>query len=64
MEALAGARGAIQAHKPIMLIEGIKTNLGDLTRFLQEHGYRYFTFGINVIAIHNSDPFSARVISK
>jgi FkbM family methyltransferase len=64
MEALAGARGTIQAHKPIMLIEGIKTNLGDLTRFLQEHGYRYFTFGINVIAIHNSDPFSARVISR
>ncbi|MCA3261962.1 MAG: FkbM family methyltransferase [Telmatospirillum sp.] len=64
MEALAGARNTIAAHKPIMLIEGIKTDLGALTAYLNEMGYRYFTFGINVIAIHTSDPYSARVISK
>jgi FkbM family methyltransferase len=64
MEALAGARNTIAAHKPMMLIEGIKTDLGALTTYLNEMGYRYFTFGINVIAIHTSDPYSARVITK
>jgi len=64
MEALEGGRTSIGTYKPIMLIEGIKTDLGALTQFLKEHGYRYFTYGINVIAIHSSDPFSARVISK
>ncbi len=64
MEALSGARNTIAAHKPMMLIEGIKTDLGALTTYLNEMGYRYFTFGINVIAIHTSDPYSARVITK
>jgi FkbM family methyltransferase len=64
MEALAGARNTIAAHKPMMLIEGIKTDLGALTQYLAEMGYRYFTFGINVIALHTSDPYSARVVEK
>jgi FkbM family methyltransferase len=64
MEALAGARNTIAAHKPMMLIEGIKTDIEALKAYLTEMGYRFFAFGINVIAIHNADPYSARVVER
>ena len=61
MEALAGASNTIAAHKPMLLIESNKTDLGNLGRRLDEMGYRCFTFGAHVIALHASDPNSARV---
>lgn len=64
MEALAGASSTIAAHKPMLLVASNKTDLGALGRRLDEMGYRCFTFGANLIAIHASDPSSARVAAK
>lgn len=61
MEALAGARNTIAACKPQLLIEKIKSNEGDIAGFLAPLGYRLFPMGINLLAVHESDPLSAQL---
>jgi FkbM family methyltransferase len=61
LEGLAGALKSIAAHKPIMLIETIKTDAVALKRLLDEHGYKQVQVGINVLAIHLTDPCLGRV---
>ncbi|BDT71068.1 hypothetical protein os4_05810 [Comamonadaceae bacterium OS-4] len=56
LEALAGGRATIERHKPVMLIESIKTDKAALLKFLEEHGYQTFPMGINVLAVHSTDP--------
>lgn len=56
MEALEGARGIIERSRPIMLIESIKADREQVRTFLQDCGYRVIDAGINVLAIHLSDP--------
>jgi hypothetical protein len=56
LEALAGGRNTIMKHKPVMLIESIKTDKVALLKFLEEHGYQTFPMGINVLAVHSTDP--------
>ncbi|EJN11963.1 methyltransferase, FkbM family [Bradyrhizobium sp. YR681] len=55
MEALAGARETIHKHRPILLIEKIKTDGRQLEQWLREHGYHAMALGINVLAVHQSD---------
>jgi FkbM family methyltransferase len=55
LEALAGARATINAFRPILLIEKIKTDLRQLERWLVDNGYQMITLGINILAIHKSD---------
>lgn len=61
MEALAGAMRSIQKFKPMMLIEKIKTNAQSLNGFLSDQGYQSMPCGVNVLAIHESDPASKYV---
>ena len=56
MEALAGAQKAIARCRPIMLIEQIKTDQAGLLALLGHWGYRVISMGINVLAVHGSDP--------
>lgn len=56
LEALAGGRASIEAHKPVMLIESIKTDKPVLIKFLEERNYKTFPLGINILAIHSTDP--------
>jgi FkbM family methyltransferase len=56
MEALRGAEKSIAALKPQLVIEKIKTNEAELQSFLAGHGYRTFPLGINLLAMHESDP--------
>ncbi len=56
LEALAGGRATIARHKPVMLIESIKTDKAALLKFLEEHGYQTLPMGINVLAVHSTDP--------
>ncbi len=56
LEALAGGRDTITKHKPVMLIESIKTDKVALLKVLEEHGYQTFPMGINVLAVHHTDP--------
>ena len=56
MEALRGGLETINQFKPQMLVEVIKTAPGEVAAFLAELGYRTFPMGINLLAIHESDP--------
>jgi FkbM family methyltransferase len=62
LEALEGARQSILRHKPQMLIERIKADQAALNTFLLAHGYKLFAFGVNLLAIHESDPYAAQVV--
>jgi FkbM family methyltransferase len=56
MEALEGARQLIEKCHPIQLIEQIKTVRERLSAWIQEHGYEVIDAGINLLAVHRSDP--------
>ncbi|MBU2856905.1 FkbM family methyltransferase [Acidithiobacillus ferrooxidans] len=56
IDVLHGARETIIRNKPGMLIEKIKSEENELIGFVTGLGYKTFQFGINIIAIHESDP--------
>ncbi|NJL07925.1 MAG: FkbM family methyltransferase [Methylacidiphilales bacterium] len=56
MDALKGARKYIELFKPQMIIEKIKANEGDISDFIKAIGYNIYPVGINLLAIHESDP--------
>ncbi len=55
LEALEGAARTIEASRPIMLIEKIKADATQLTRWLEARGYELIEAGINLLAVHTSD---------
>ncbi|HEX7748428.1 MAG TPA: FkbM family methyltransferase [Bordetella sp.] len=55
-EALRGARNTLQTHKPILLIEIIKSDQAAIKAMLDELGYRHFPFWGNLVAVHADDP--------
>lgn len=61
MEALAGATRSIADNKPVLLIETIKTNATTLGAWLAARDYKVFPVGINVLAVHASDPILSHV---
>lgn len=56
LEALEGARQTIERSRPIILVEAIKAGRERLRAFLDERGYKVVEAGINLLAIHKSDP--------
>lgn len=56
LEALEGASQLIESSCPIVLVESIKAGPEPLRAWLEEHGYRVVDAGINMLAIHRSDP--------
>jgi FkbM family methyltransferase len=56
MEVLEGARQTIAAHRPILIVEKLKTDTTLLRGFLDSYGYKYFAVGMNLVGIHASDP--------
>jgi FkbM family methyltransferase len=60
-EVLAGAKESIEKFKPQMLIETIKLDKQSLLQRLTEWGYNYHQMGINILAIHRSDPSNEAV---
>ena len=61
MEALQGARASIAHLRPYLLIEKIKSNEEAIVDFVSEFGYRTFPLGINILAVHESDPVAAEL---
>ena len=61
MEALQGARASIARLRPHLLIEKIKSNEEALVGFVTELGYKVFPLGINILAVHESDPIAAEL---
>ena len=61
IEALAGAAQSIAAHKPVLLIETIKSDARALFNWLVERDYRLFELWDGVLAVQASDPILPQV---
>lgn len=61
MDALHGAKESINSLKPQMFIERIKSNQSEIEDFLKYNGYKTFGVGLNLLAIHESDPFVSKI---
>ena len=55
-EALDGARETISRCKPILFIETIKSDKDAIAAALKAEGYRVMPNGMNILAIHETDP--------
>jgi FkbM family methyltransferase len=55
MEVLHGAAQSIERSHPVMLIEKIKSDTGQLRSWLEAHGYLLVEARINLLAIHSTD---------
>jgi FkbM family methyltransferase len=56
IETLAGAENLIKLFSPIIIVEWIKSPKEDLKNIFTRFNYAHFEVGINLLAIHNSDP--------
>jgi FkbM family methyltransferase len=56
LEVLAGAKNTLERFRPIVIVERLKTPMDELTGALRSHGYEWFTLGLNLLAVHPSDP--------
>lgn len=61
IDVLKGAMNSIAAHKPILQIEIIKSDLQEITQYLDNFGYHYIQLGINLLAFHQSDPIKDQI---
>lgn len=64
LEVLAGASATLARCKPQILIEVIKSDSQAIQQLLTSMGYKIFPMGINVLAIHETDPASQRISVK
>jgi hypothetical protein len=56
LEALEGAAASLPRCRPVLIVESIKTDKAQLRKILVPLGYRLFEPGMNLLAIHQSDP--------
>jgi hypothetical protein len=56
LDVLAGASNVIQTYQPIMMIEIIKSDRAKIEAVLKSQGYEVFPLGINILAVHGTDP--------
>ncbi|MGC2661308.1 MAG: FkbM family methyltransferase [Bryobacteraceae bacterium] len=61
MEALDDCAESIARCRPQLMIEKAKSNEKELTEFLTRREYRVFSRGLNLVAMHNSDPTVRKV---
>jgi hypothetical protein len=64
MNVLAGAATLIGKHRPMLIVEHIKTDAGQLRQWLEALDYRVLVSGINFVAIHIGDPGLANIQVK
>ena len=64
VEVLTGAAASIEKFKPPLMIEIIKTDRAAVDTFLKGLGYQAYPAGLNLLAVHNSDPMANEVYIK
>jgi len=64
LDVLLGGKKSISRHKPIMLVEVIKSDRSELIAFMTELDYKIFNLGMNMLAIHESDPTLTKVSER
>lgn len=55
-DVLRGAQAALARHRPILLVEVVKSDINELRSMLSALGYQAFHAGMNLLAVHESDP--------
>jgi FkbM family methyltransferase len=61
LEVLQGAATTIGRLRPVIIVERLKAPEAALNAVLDGHGYRRFQVGLNIVAVHPSDPVSNHV---
>ncbi len=61
LDGLRGARKTLARHTPQLMIEKIKSDEAAITKFLTDLGYSLIPLGINVLALHRSDPLATKM---
>jgi len=61
VEVLRGAEKSLGSLRPLMIVEAIKADRVALETQLAALGYRCFNFGINILAVHASDPTAQQI---
>lgn len=61
LEVLAGSRETLARCRPVLFIEVLKNDPGQLKQVLGEAGYVHYPVGINLLAVHPTDPLLARI---
>ncbi len=61
LEALSGAAKTIEAQSPVLFIESIKIDKEQLSRVLQDLGYKIYAHGMSVLCVHADDPIVTHV---
>ena len=61
LEVLEGAKRSIARFKPQMIIEVAKSDKGKILERLEKAGYKVYFPGLNVLAIHQTDPANGRI---
>jgi hypothetical protein len=56
LEVLQGGREMLSKLRPLMIVEAIKTDRAALEALLLGLDYRVFPLGINLLAVHATDP--------
>jgi FkbM family methyltransferase len=56
VDTLTGAASLIKSLSPIIIVEWIKSPKEKLKNILDQFNYKNFEVGVNLLAIHNSDP--------
>ena len=65
LEVLDGGRSVLARHRPIMIVEVLKSDRVAIEKFLVGLGYRVFPAGrLNVIAVHTADPTLNQITVK
>ena len=60
-ELLLGAKNSIKKHKPVLIIEIIKSDKDGINRFLAKIGYKIFPIGMNILAVHEQSPILKKI---
>ncbi len=61
LDVLRGASESLGRHQPVMIIETLKSGFDPIVELLAPLGYRTWPWGMNLIAVHQTDPIAARV---
>ncbi|WP_211461061.1 FkbM family methyltransferase [Collimonas silvisoli] len=56
IDVLRGARSVLSKQHPIMIVEVLKSDRAAIENFVTGLGYRVFPAGLNIIAVHTTDP--------
>jgi FkbM family methyltransferase len=65
LETLEGAQASLQKHKPILIVEIIKSNRAKLSGFLERLGYSIYQLGrLDILAVHKTDKGAAYIAGR